>query len=83
MTPRTAATRRATRFRFVVSAIERGMPVRVAGATVRFAGLRVRTGADGRAQLIRRIAHPRKLGANTTAPGYEAGRASVRVRARR
>jgi hypothetical protein len=50
---------------------------------VRFAGRRVRTGADGRAELVRRIARARVLGANTTKPGYEPGRTSVVIRAKR
>ena len=77
--PRSAPAGRATRFRFRVTALDRGRAEPLAGATVRFAGRRVRTNADGRATLVRRIARGRVLPANTSRGAYEPARTSVRI----
>ena len=83
VSPRSATAGRVTRFRFTVTAVDRSRAVPVEGAVVRFAGRRVRTGAGGRAEVVRRVARARTLPANTTARGYETGRTRVRVRAAR
>lgn len=80
ISPSTARAARVTRFRFRVTAVDRGRSVAVAGAVVRFAGRRMTTNGDGRAELIRRIVRPRLLPANATGRGYEPARAQVRVR---
>ena len=78
--PRSAAAGAVTRFRLGVTAVDRGKPVAIAGAVVRFAGRRVRTDAGGRAEIVRRIARARLLPANTSRRGYEPGRKSIRVK---
>ena len=66
---------RRTRFSFRVTTA--GRPV--AGALVRFAGRRARTGANGRAAITVRIARPGRYRARATRSGMRGATASVRV----
>lgn len=67
------------RFRFRVTAPRGGSVSPVAGATVRFAGARLRTDGSGRAVLTRRLGAARRHPANATAAGFLPGRSSVRA----
>jgi hypothetical protein len=77
---RTRARRRARRFTFHVRlrAQDREMPL--AGAVVRFAGRRAKTGPTGRATISRRFRRPGRRRATVTKPGLDRVRIAVRVR---
>ena len=77
--PGTTVARRRTRFRFRVTSA--GRPV--AGATVHFAGKRVRTGRNGRSTIVARLARPGRYRARSTRAGMRSATVRVRVRGRR
>jgi hypothetical protein len=76
-----AGRRTLLRFRVRVSRAFRLRPV--AGALVRFAGRRVRTGRDGRARMLVRVGRAGIRSARATHAGYLPGSTALRVVARR
>ena len=78
--PRSAVAGRRTRFTFRATRSVAGRRRAVAGATVRFAGARGRTGADGRVTLVRRIRRARTLRARAERAGFTGASAPVRIR---
>ncbi|HEX8054330.1 MAG TPA: SMP-30/gluconolactonase/LRE family protein [Thermoleophilaceae bacterium] len=77
--PKRVAAGSSTRWRFAVTAGGRAMP----GATVRFAGRRATTNADGRAELTVRIARAGLRKASAALAGYPSARKTVRLLPRR
>jgi gamma-glutamyltranspeptidase/glutathione hydrolase len=75
--PRMVPPGRRVRFRFTVSTLDRR---RIAGATVRFAGRRVRTNANGRARIKRRFRRVGRRRATAAKLGFTRAEAFVRVR---
>jgi hypothetical protein len=83
VSPSRAIAGRRTRFVFRAIAAVAGHRRWVRGARIRFAGGSTLTGPDGRASLTRRLRRRGTRVARATAPSLRAGRATVRVRARR
>jgi hypothetical protein len=79
VTPRAARAGRRTAFRFRVTDARRRP---VAGALVRFAGRRLRTGPRGRARVALAVRRPGRRVARARKPGFRAARSVVRVRRR-
>ncbi|HEX8073688.1 MAG TPA: DUF1668 domain-containing protein [Thermoleophilaceae bacterium] len=79
VTPKRVTRGTLARFRFRVTGMTGGALRPVAGARVRFAGIRLRTDRRGRATLRRRIRRPRRQPANATARGFEPARTTVLV----
>ena len=79
VSPRSTRSGRRTAFRFRATYRALGKTRPVAGARVRFANKVARTGADGRARIVQRFTHGRSYRPRACRPGFECGRASVRV----
>ena len=77
--PRRARAGRATGFRFKVTSGGRA----VAGATIKAAGRRPVTGADGRARLVYRFNEPRLVRVRAVLSGYRPASSTIRVLPRR
>jgi hypothetical protein len=77
--PRRVRAGRRTRFRFLVTERRGGHTRRVRGATVRFAGRRVRTNRRGRATLRLRMGGLGRRRARASKAGHRSARATVRV----
>jgi hypothetical protein len=75
VSPRSVRARRRTVFHFTARAASR----RVAGATIRFAGRRARTGRRGTARIVSRLWRGRHV-ARASKPGLRGGRVTVRAR---
>jgi hypothetical protein len=75
VSPRSVRARRRTVFHFTARAASR----RVAGATIRFAGRRARTGRRGTARIVCRLWRGRHV-ARASKPGLRGGRVTVRAR---
>lgn len=80
VSPARATTGRRTRFRFRVTSRSAGTAARASrGATVRFAGRTVRTGADGRATLTLRLRRAGRHTARASRSGERGDSATVRA----
>ena len=75
--PSSVTVGRRTRFRFRATVRGTGRPV--SRALIRFAGARVRTGANGRAALTRRLRRGGRQAARATKSGLRPGAAAVRA----
>jgi S-formylglutathione hydrolase FrmB len=78
--PKRAQVGQRRRFHFRVTAVREGRRRAVAGATVRFAGKRARTGRRGRAAIVVRPRRARRYAAKALKPGFRTARIRVRVR---
>ena len=77
--PGSTMVKRRTRFTFTVTTTSSGRRRSVAGATVRFAGSRVRTDRRGRAVMTKRLGRSGRYRARASRRGYRSAVASVRV----
>jgi sugar lactone lactonase YvrE len=73
ISPKRAVTRKRTVFHILTSVMtDRGRRP-LAGALVRFAGMRKRTDSHGRATVVRRFAHSQRVRARAVERGYRSG----------
>lgn len=79
VSPRRARAGRRTRFAFRATHVTGGRRRALSGATIRFAGGRVRTDRDGRATMVRRMGSSGRYTARATKRGFRPAAAAVRV----